>query len=165
MVTALNLEDPIITIRDLIVANYTPGNVPTLDPETPRISTGWWDHTHEDPQITITDRDDPPVGGGESGWTGIKGDGSGPVQRIVGGCRVIAWAARNDDGSGPNPKKVRHEVGAEIRRILIANASSGAGSLDWLGIDGPTDDETKDDADRMVFRAIYDVRYGYLLEP
>lgn len=155
-----DLEDPIVTVAGLLASAWDATNTPSLA-SAPKISTGWWNHKAARPQVTVTNRDDTARGGGETGWTGLAPNGL--AKTVVGQCMVNCWAARDEDRSGPDPRKVRAEMGREVQRILIANASEPPGDLTFLGWDGPNDTEDRDDAERLVFRQIYTVRYGYEL--
>lgn len=155
-----NLEDPIVTIAALLADNWDDANTPSLG-SAPKISTGWWSHDSDRPQVTVTNRDDSAALATETGWTGLAPGGL--ARDVLGQCLVQAWAARDQDRGGPDPRKVRAEMGREIQRILLANAQTPPGDLTFLGWEGPSDDEDRDEADRLVFRQIYTVVYGYEL--
>lgn len=164
-----DLRDPVATIRKLMVDNWDPANTPDLS-SRPEISTGWWNSDDALPQVTITGRDDPAKRATATGWTAISADGSGPVREVAGQVTVRCWAAFGTDPTsrGADPRKLRHQMGREVARIitLFADGDDAATEdLESLGFDGPTDDESRDDADRMVFVAIYRISYEYALTP
>jgi len=160
VVQVQSLEEPVVTIRNLLVAQWDPAN--TVLAAAPSISTGWWDRSNVRPQVTVSPLPDLPADGTETGYTSTQGDGSGPNQRVVGEVQVDCWAVRAADGD-PNPKTVVWDLSREVKRIAAA-AFAGTGALDFVGFeDAGRDVDTT--ASPVVFRRTVMVTYGYLLTP
>lgn len=163
MVQITSLEEPAVTIRDLLAAGWNAAN--TVLASAPDVSTGWWDRSNVRPQVTVTPLPQEEDTGSRTGWSSIRGDGSGLNQRVLGEVQVDCWAQRDpDDVSGPNPKTVVWDLASEVKRIVTANATGGTGSLEWLGyLDGGRTVDTS--ASPAVFRYTLTVRFGYVLTP
>lgn len=160
------LKDPVLTIKEIIEDQFDVTNVSTLSSVPSVAPGGHWDHNHTRPQITITSPDETPLRGTGTGYTGVDPTGAGPIaeKRVV--LDVSVWATRQPDSidSDPNPKKVVYEVARELERLWIANAS-GKDDLESIGYIGPTQDTSKDDSDRTVWRQFFEVRASLTATP
>lgn len=153
------MEDPKLTIKDLIKDGWNAANVSSV---TPSFSTGWFDRKATHPQITVTNPDEMPVRGGETGYSGIKADGSGPTQTRVGGLLVNCWAHR-DDGSGVNPKQLTWEMSEEVERIILANFNQ-ATDLDGISF-GDRIERIDDSVSPAVYRYECTIIFWYQKTP
>lgn len=89
------IEDPKLIVRDLLREGWDNSLVP-VDLDDSDIHTGWYDDGKGFPQITVTSNEETPVGGGVTGYTGVAGDGSGPIQQRRGTVLVTVWAGSRE---------------------------------------------------------------------
>jgi len=126
-----NISDIRLKVRDLLRQNFD--NTEMVESlEDDDIHTGWWDGGKDAPQITITNTEESPLQGGDSGITGLKGDGSGYVQHINGTVTVNCWAGGREDYTNEGEAQVQAQAMAdEIERIVYNNlhALSNVSSL------------------------------------
>lgn len=146
-------------------------NTNTVLASTPKFTTGWYDHSSSDPQVTLTDTEEGVVRGGVTGITGSTGDG-GAAQYRTGQMLVNSWAGTYEDmqGAGENgedvsPKEASYEMASEVHRIIQENASgttdnNGNKQLHSLAaVDSRR--LVDDDRDPAVFRYEVIVQYTY----
>lgn len=115
-------REPTVILLDLLSSNWEKAN--TSIPDDPEFSTGWPDRASTYPVVSITNPDDAPIDGGDTGWTYMTGAGS-VGQLRGGGVLVNGWAGTYDDlaSAGPNggqvsPKQLAWDFAKEIKRIL-----------------------------------------------
>ena len=87
----------------------------------PQIHHGWVYPDGEYYEITISNPDESPMGGGETGYRGIDGSGGGPVQDIGGTVDVNCWADRDragENGVQLNPRKAAYLMKWQVEEIL-----------------------------------------------
>jgi hypothetical protein len=125
MVVIALAEDPIITIRDLLIANWTPANTSSL---TPNFSTGGFDAKAAYDQITLDGPYDIAT------IEGQRADGSGLCEQVASTVYARAWSVRRD--SSPNPKQLRWEYGEEIIRIVKAVEMAPPTGIDLFRVAG-----------------------------
>lgn len=114
------MQDPKITFVNLLKNNWNNGN--TSIASDPTIHTGWFDQQSKKYQITVTNPDEVAIDGGDTGYSGIAGDGTSPYQTFSGTVLTNTWTWRDpDDNTKPNPKKLGREFAEEIKRIIRAN--------------------------------------------
>lgn len=118
---------------DLLRDEWNTDNTFTLQPD---ISYGWYDEEKGTPQVTIPQPDEGPISGGDTGYSGITPDGTGPNQTISGTLDVSCWCAFDelDNASTEYPQEylagsadrttgdVTLGVVEEIKRIVRENA-------------------------------------------
>lgn len=135
------IADPNVTVKNLIRDNWDASNI--LGTITPDFHTGWYNHGSNVTQLTFPfgSPDDSPIGGGDAGYTGIEGGGSGPVQDRAGTLFPVAWAHREMDdvqsaglGAG-QVKDLVYQFYQEVDRIITNNAT-GLGDLESLAVLG-----------------------------
>lgn len=124
----------------------------------PNFSTGWFDFEANNPQVTVTGLSEGPISGGVAPFSGIQGDGSGPVQEFSGTVEVGCWSSREVESS-VNPKKLIHEMFEEVRRIINSNLTS-ATDLRFVGI-GTRNFIVDTEAEPALFRYAIEVEYVY----
>jgi hypothetical protein len=93
----------------------------------PSVHHGWVDPEGDVYEITISNPDESPVGGGETGYTGIDPSGAGPVQEIGGTVDVNCWAARDRAGTNGvslNPRKAAFLMKWQVEQILRDHATA-----------------------------------------
>lgn len=123
----MNITDPKLTVQDLLRANWdnTDMVVALNDDE---IHTGWFDANRSFPQVTVTSTEEGVVNGGESGVTGLKGDGTGVTQHRNGTVLVNCWAGSSDDYDARGEEQVQAQAMAdEAERIVFNNVASISG--------------------------------------
>lgn len=115
------MQAPELTIRDLLRTNWDSTNTSiTYDPD---ISTAWYQGEKDTPQVTVTNPDENPVRGGQTGYAAADGTGKGGVQEVGGTLQVDCWCdseVEPDEGA----KKVSYELAEEVTRIVMANQHS-----------------------------------------
>lgn len=95
--------------------------------EQPEIDTGSYDHSvDEAPKIAITEGDEGPIGGGDTGYTAANGAGKGGTQRVGGARTVDCVAGSVDDlrGAGPDgedlhPQQLRWDLYHHTTQLLV----------------------------------------------
>lgn len=112
------IQDPVITVEELLADNWNAGN--TSIGYDPDIHTGWHSDDADSPQVTVTNPEESPLGGGETGFSAMDGAGGGAVQELSGTVNVDCWSDRDVEG-GVNPKKLTYEFTEEVKRIVDAN--------------------------------------------
>lgn len=155
--------DPALTIRDLLTTEWDATNTSLAD--APTINTGWFDYGNGDPQVTISNKNEFTIGGGDTGHSAGTGDGRA-VQVRAGTLLVNGWSGTREelrgaagDGSDINPKQMSFELGREIHRILQSNASDDA--FQSLGADAVRGIPETDAAD-FVHRHEVTCKYTYI---
>lgn len=159
MTTVLDVA-PEVLVRSIlrgvgVYSGWKPANTSGV---TPRIHQGWLDRGYDEPEVTITNPEESPVQGGETGYRGIDPAGGSPHQRIDGTVTVVCWSSR--ERSNVNARQLTHEMKEEVRRLIQddydAPSSSVIDRLSYLnGQRRPEDTEEEE----TLYR--YDVLVGY----
>lgn len=157
--------DPKLTIRDLLIAQWVPGN--TSYASVPRIHTGWINMSWDEPQITVTDPLEFPSGGGETGFRGINSGSGLGSKAMLGNVTVGCWSYRDEESANAaistvNPKVITFEMAEEVRRIIGNNLLTAGGGLEWVSWTSKTE-RVDQRADPVLFRYDNEVRYYYCL--
>jgi len=117
-------DDELAVVLRILRDNWESSN--TDYSADPRFTTGWWDWAREEPTVTVTDSDVAPLGGGDTGYTHMDGDGN-VGQRLNGTAMVNCWAgtyetdalAGEASGGGRlSPKILANQMKVEARRLL-----------------------------------------------
>lgn len=161
-------KGPKVVIRDLLRNQWDETNTSIDGKNTskPRIHTGWFNGAQgwgDIPQVTITNKNENPIGGSTTGFNAIKPDGSGPVKTMIGTVRVVCWA-HQDMYDDVNAKMLTFEFSEEVKRVIKANLFPSDPSIEWLSFIGPVD-RVDVDADPVLFRQDCEVRYMYFDYP
>lgn len=162
------MKDPKLVIRDLLDNNWDTTNtsIDSLSPNKPRIHTGWFNGAegwYDIPQISVTNADENPLGGGETGFSFIVPDGSGPGKSMLGNVDVVCWA-HQDMYDGVNAKTLTYEFSEEVKRIIKANLFPSDPDIEWLSWAGRVE-RVDVDAEPPLFRYDCEVRYFYFDRP
>lgn len=152
------MQDPKLTLKLLLADKWVAANTSDV---TPTIHTGWYDQKASHPQVTVTNADEGVLAGGDTGYSGIKADGSGPTKLMRGTVDVNCWSTR--DAASINPKQLVFEFSEEVKRIVLANVT-GATDLIWISWLGRLD-QPDPDVTPTVFRYLCQVAYGYYAAP
>lgn len=156
------MNDPKIQLRDLLLDEWNTSNTSLSD--RPRVHTGWYDYKNPVPQVTITNKEESTVNGGDTGISAGTGTGK-PAQHRAGTILVNGWSGTREElrGEGPNdtdinPKQMAYELGKEIVRITLNYDID-----DFLSIAPDTVRELADsDAPEIVFREECVIRFVYV---
>ena len=151
------MNAPKISIKNLVKNGWVPANTSSV---TPSFSTGWYDRKSVSPQVTFTDPILTPVSGGQTGFFGMKSNGT-PSKYWDGTIAVNLWVTREAlETEAVNPKQYIYEMREEIDRILQAGygSVSGLDYVSWLGGFEKVDAEEKP----VVYRFVGTVGFGYL---
>lgn len=117
----VNIKDIRLQVRNLLRTNWNNAEmVESLDDDD--IHTGWWDEGKDNPQVTVSHPEESPLQGGDSGVTGLKGDGTGYVQHINGTITVNCWGGSREDYANRGEAEVQTQAMAdEVERIIYQN--------------------------------------------
>jgi hypothetical protein len=119
------IDDIKLTVRDLLQTAW--GATLPAAVETDDIHTGWHDAGKGDPQVSVTNDEESPFGGGETGYSAIDGGGAGGIQTRSGTVLVTAWAGSRDDYDNRGEEQLQAQgMANEIERIVGQNQSPGA---------------------------------------
>lgn len=154
-----DIDDPKLTVRDLLRSNWDNSGLPTqlVDDD---IHVGWWDAGKDYPQISVSNTEESPFGGGRTGYNGLQGDGSGPIQTINGSVTVNCWGGtRNDYSESGLEQKQAHEMADEVERIIMEHHTP-SGGLTSLSITEASD-VIDTEAEPVVHRVNIQVSYTY----
>ena len=156
------ISDPKLKIRDLLRAGWDNTDVPVGLDESD-IHTGWYDDGKSFPQVAVSNRNENVSGGGQSGFSGIAGDGSGGVQNRTGTVLVTSFAgSREDYDSNGLAQFQAEEMGNAISRIIGANQSPG----EYLTLSvGPREDLIDTDSNPTEYAVQFQIRYSWMKEP
>lgn len=158
-------EDLII---ELLKANWTASNTFGV---TPKVSYGGYDGGLDTPQLTVGQPEESPVNGGETGFSGMHADGSGPSKETGGSLLVHAFAttaqleAQNADTN--NPRQYNERVLEEAKRIIDGNAvnptnpDTNAQPVNYISFEGPRPPSVDDDRNPPVYHYPASIGYGY----
>jgi hypothetical protein len=148
------MNDPVISIKDLVKDNWTAANTSGV---TPYCHTGWWDTKSNHVQITFTDPSKVVVAGGAAHFTGMTSSGV-PAKLWDCTLTVNIWITR--ESAGKEPKQLRFEMEQEVDRILkkYFEEISDLQYVTWKGGFGTVES----DPPPTVYRLIGEVGYAYL---
>lgn len=115
----ITIPDTKLTVRDLLREEWDNSNVPSAL-EQSDIHTGWFNDGKGFPQVSVSSNEETPVGGGETGYTGIRGNGGGPIQQRQGTVLVTVWAGSREDYEFAGlEQKQANEMANEVERIMF----------------------------------------------
>lgn len=119
-----------LKVRNLIYDNWNPSNTNGYDPslDTDKnlfvpVTTNWYAYGEHNPAITITNFNGNIIGGGESGWTGMQGDGSGVNQDRDETGRLTIHIEHDQMYNGLGAREQAKLFRDEISGIVQRNAS------------------------------------------
>lgn len=103
----------------LFISEWNPAS--TDYGQVPAIRGGWLeDDDFDTPSVRILGSTDVPLGGGDTGFTGMRGDGR-PMTRFSGDQPVMCVTHALMHDLGGNPKAVSKQMKNEVRRIVSKN--------------------------------------------
>jgi hypothetical protein len=139
------MEDMLIILKRLFEDNWNPTN--TLD-ITPKFTTGWYDQTLKDNQVTITD---PTENNSYRGFSN-----NGPTEEWTGKVDISIWTTRE---IYDNPKGLLHKCKEEIKRIIKENYDkvTGIELMRCTATQDLNDKETKP----VTYRKFIELSYLY----
>lgn len=162
------IDDPRQLVKILLEEEFNTANL--VGSFTPVYSTGWFNEVGK-PIVTVSNPEESPVNGGDTGFTYSKSDGTGGAADVAGTVQVNCWAHRGH--TSENPKQVTWDLSEEVKRIandtsqpanhsFTSSKVSGdnLGYLSWFDRDAFV--EERDDEDEPLFRFRCLVGYGYL---
>lgn len=156
---------PKLEARDLLRREWNAAN--TVLANDPRIHTGWFDWNNPVPQVTVTNRSEFVIEGGDTGVTAGTGN-DGDVQKRAGTFLVNGWSGsrdalegKGDSGTSPNQKQVAYDLAKEAHRIGVQFEPSQFHSFTISDIqDIPETEESE-----TVFREQCTGQYTYVQHP
>lgn len=157
-----DIRDPKLVLRDLIRDSIDTDAFP-VSVSSDDIHVGWYDAGKSYPQISVSNVEESPFGGGRTGYGAIHGDGSGPIQFINGTVTVNCWGGSRDDYDATGlQQKQAHEMGDEVRRIVTSHYNPD-GEIDSLSVRS-TSDVVDTESDPTTHRVEVIVQYTYTRE-
>lgn len=156
-------------IKGVLVRNWDPAA--TVYGETPDIKTVAYDRDDPLPCITLTSKNEGPVGS-ETGYYALDPDGGGGIQMVDGAVTVecVAGAAEDlegeaSDGSDINPDRLREELYQHAANLLTTHQD--ATGLRYIAAGEATEivDVSDESAGLDVFRTQFRARYRYQRRP
>lgn len=150
-------DAPEVVVRAILTDEWNPAN--TLD-ITPNVHMGWLDPSGNQPEVTVSNPEESPVLGADTGFRGIAPDGS-PTKDIGGTVMVNVWASR--DRTDANPRQLVHLMKEEVRRIIdeVHHDAPTSDDLIYLSFDGGQRRVEQEDDPPVVYRFLTRVGYGY----
>jgi len=158
-------ERPEELIRQFLVDNVRPGEIEGYDPrQTDTQATDYipfttdysrWGETY--PMVWFGEEGDPNTpGGGQTGYTGIQGDGSGPNQDNVYSITVSVQTLESDNGAGylnsTDYDTLAFEIYNELHDRIQTNVTTAISELEYVSMTPPTTvREAGEDSDTTTF--------------
>lgn len=152
---------PELVVRKILIDGW---DATQTDGITPEIHRGWTDPSIDVPEITISDTEESPRGGGDTGYISIAQDGR-PSQEIGGTVRVNVWVDRDRlrEAGATQTNAFRYSILAALEAKSCIEDAYDAPSSDhityvsYLGRQHFVDS----DADPVEHRQLVTVGYGY----
>jgi len=111
------MNDPEIEFFELLSNNWNAAN--TVLSDAPKFTTGWYEQGSTEPVVSVSTPVENEATGSASGYSSIKGDGTGPDSEINGVILIDCWC--NGGQTDQNPKAVVHSLRNEVLRIINSN--------------------------------------------
>lgn len=155
-----------VLVKDLLQDAWDQSNTYGL---TPNISFGWFDADTLVPDVAVAQASENPAGGGDTGFRGMKPDGSGDGTQYIIGTVPVHVFCRNeelDSASTQNARQFNAAAMDEVQRIIgnnnenPQNPSTNNRPVDSLAYDGRNPAPEPDDVP-MVDHYVATVRYTY----
>jgi len=119
------IDDPKLTIRDTVRDNWSASGLPESISDSD-IHTGWFDDGKGFPQVSVSNEEDSPFNGGETGYGAIDGGGKGGIQLRSGTVLVTAWGGSRDDYANRGEEQLQAQgMADEIESIVAENQAPG----------------------------------------
>jgi len=144
-------ERPEELVRQFLVDNIRPGEVESYDPKQTDPSKNdylpvtndysRWGETY--PLVWLGEEDTPNTpGGGNTGYTGIQGNGSGVNQDNIYNITVSVQTLESDNGAGylnqTEYDTLAFEIYNEIHDRIQNNVTTAISELEWVSMTPPT---------------------------
>ena len=156
-------DAPEVVVRNVLRSEW-PARAANTEGVVPDVHHGWVNDGHDAPEVTISNPDESPIDGGDTGYRGFDPVTGKPTQGIAGTVDVNVWASRSRL-DGVNPRKYAYLCKEVIRRIITENADAPTSEdihrLAYLGARRFVDDE----GDEVTFRYQTTIGYGYNVHP
>lgn len=145
-------KHPALIIRDLLVNNWDPSNTSSYDPSITdptdsnflAISRGWYTvGGGHDPYVGLTNFGEGVLGGGQTGFSSMQGDGSGVGQVRDGTGLITVFAEADADYNGERAADIVDQIRTEIERIALEDVPFG-GTTDFKHFSTSFDSESTD---------------------
>jgi hypothetical protein len=148
------MNDPEIEFYDLLQSNWD--NTNTVLSSDPKFTTGWYEQGSTEPVVSVSTPEENEATGAASGYTSIKGDGTGPDSEVNGNILIDVWC--NENQASQNPKAVVHSLRNEVLRVI--NANYEATQYRNIGHSSATK-LVEDDQDPVMYRYQIEATYQY----
>lgn len=150
--------DAVPAFLDILKTNWEPTN--TDWGGTPKFTSAWEENNDADhPHVVIMEPIETPLGGGNTGFTGIQGNGK-PMQRMIGSMTIFTMAHENMDLDGNDPAEVAHQMSGEVKRIVGATYLNPVEGVYWWSMYSRTG--AQDTVRRpVIYRKDCQIRYCY----
>ena len=165
-------DAPEVVIKNLIRDAWNPALYAADEQFVPEIHHGWVDPDGTKYEITVSNPDESPVRGGETGYSGIDPTGAGPTQDIDGTVEVNCWADRDREGTNfvsLNHRKAAFLMKWQVEEILRdhANGTDAQGDQTDFRFFAPMGSTRfiEQDEEPPVWRWLVLAGYGYQARP
>lgn len=145
-------DAPEVIIKNLLRDNWTLA----VEGLTVDVHMGWVRDNNTNPEVTVANPEEDPINGGDTGYSGTAGDGSGPVQEINGTVGVNAWADK--DRTDVNARQAVSLMKSEVERILRSQHAAEGTDLSFISYMGAMR-AVEEERDPTMYR--YQIRAGY----
>jgi len=129
--------DPNDDLVSFLQSNVNGGNISVSFTPSDDIGHANYEGANSYPQIAVVTNDPVIPGGGQTGYTSISSDGSGPNQATIATILVDCWGGPEDDDTyqrgSDHPADIAAELAEEVRRACHASATNPPSGYDWLG--------------------------------
>lgn len=149
-------EAPEESIRQFLVDNLRPTEMegynplqtdPTASDFLP-ITNNWSDLGDTYPIIVIQGEGPTIIGGGETGFTGIQGDGSGANQYTLENMTVSVQAVEGQSyRNGVKPRELTYTIFSEVHHQIQTNVTTAISEAQWATVSPPTLTENEQETD------------------
>ena len=130
-------DDPTDDLVSLLRSNFDATAISVGFTPADDIDHANYSGANDYPQVAIVSNDPVIPGGGQTGYTTIAGDGSGPNQDTIATILVDCWGGPEDDGiyqgTPEHPDAVAAELAAEVVDTCHEQATTPPPGYDWLG--------------------------------
>jgi len=145
-------RDLVAFLREYFDASAVPVTFTNGDPTDPTaagdIRFADYDGANDYPQIAIASEDATPVGGGQTGYSGIDAGGDGGIQDVITSVQIDCWGGPEDadvyQSEGSHPDVVANALARETHRVLFEADEADAGpptpeGYEWANAEPPSE--------------------------
>jgi len=129
--------DPADDLVSFLQSNFDSAAISVAFSNSDDIDHADYSGANEYPQVAIVSNDPVIPGGGQTGFTSISGDGSGPNQATIETILVDCWGGPEDDGAydgnPEHPDGIAAELSSEVIDTCHDDATNPPAGHSWIG--------------------------------